>query len=374
MTPPPTLIGRLWRLPVLRSPWSMRLLFGLLLAVFLYLTFFPEKNRAVVTLTPSDPTQMGLSGALTQLGAINSVFGNQAAIEVALKVGRSQQVRDIVIKQNNLAQRLSISDPVRLHRWLEDEVEIRSLRGGIIQFELIHQDAALARGIIAAYASATQERLAQIARGQTEFKRDVLLKLVSDASARLGRAKGAYDTFRLANRTVLPEAAALDIGLQVPTLEGAIRAKSVEIATASQLYTSENIVMQQLLAERAALQRQLAQAKATSSSGDNIGTAVTQSRRGEQLSRELSIAQALYDNYLRYLEGTSVEDLTSTATVRVLEPPFVDTERQYNIRFAALTLAILLLWGVMEVYRWAPPVGERLGRRAVIEEREVHHA
>jgi capsule polysaccharide export protein KpsE/RkpR len=312
---------------------------------------------------------------LTQLGAINSVFGNQAAVEVALKVGRSQQVRDIVIKRNDLGRRLAISDPLRLHRWLKDNVEIRSLRGGIIQFELMNRDAALARGIIAAYAAATQERLAQITRGQTEFKRDVLLKLVNDASARLSTAKGAYDSFRLANRSATPEAATQDIRLQVPALEGAIRAKTIEIATASQLYTDENIVMQQLTAERAALQRQLAQVKATDPyGGASLGSAVVESRRGEQLQRELGIAQTLYDNYLRYLEGTSVEDLTSTATVRVLEPPFVDTERQYNIRFAALALAILMLWGAMEVYRWAPPVGERLGRGGLIREQEVHHA
>jgi hypothetical protein len=352
----------------------MRLLFGLLLAVFLYLTFFPEKHRAAVTLTPSDPTQMGLSGALTQLGAINSVFGNQAAVEVALKVGRSQQVRDLVIREKNLTRRLDISNPVRLHRWLEENVEIRSLRGGIIQFELMFKDPDLAREIVAAYSAATQERLAQIARGQTEFKRDVLLKLVSDASARLARTKGAYDRFRLANRSALPEAATLDIGEQVPALEGAIRNKSIEIATASQLYTEENIVMRQLMAERAALQRQLAQVKATGLNGNSLGSAVAESRRGEQLQRELTIAQTLYDNYLRYLEGTGVEDLTSNATVRVLEPAFVDTSRQYNIRFAALALAVLLLWMAMEVYRWAPPVGEQLGRGVVIREREVEHA
>lgn len=84
------------------------------------------------------------------------------------------------------------------------------------------------------------------------------------------------------------------------------------------------------------------------------------SRRGEQLLRDVQIAQSLYDNYMKFLEGTSVEDMTSTASVRVLEPPYIDTARQVNWTFLALALALSLLWAAIEFYRLRPAVGERV--------------
>ena len=72
------------------------------------------------------------------------------------------------------------------------------------------------------------------------------------------------------------------------------------------------------------------------------------------------IAQGLYDGYMRYLEGTSVEDLTSTATIRVLEPPFIDTKRQIDYRFASIALALALLLAAIEFYRLRPPVTDRV--------------
>jgi tyrosine-protein kinase Etk/Wzc len=250
---------------------------------------------------------------------------------------------------------------VQLHRWLEGHVTVRSLRGGIIQFESTLEDPDLARDIVEAYSVATRERLAQIARRQTEYKRDVLVRLVSDASARLARAKGAYDTFRLRNELVIPELALQNESAQIPMLEGAIRSKQIELQTARQFNTDQNIAVQQLLAQLSGLQQQLAAARATSpNSRNSLGSAVTASRRGEQLLRDVQIAQSLYDNYMKFLEGTSVEDMTSTASVRVLEPPYIDTARQVNWTFLALAMALGLLWIAIEFYRLRPAVGERI--------------
>jgi tyrosine-protein kinase Etk/Wzc len=368
MTPPRSIMSTIVRARLVSDNRTRRLLFLALIAVALLLAFFPERHRAAVTLTPADPQSLGLSGTLGQLGAINNVFGNQAAVEVALRVARSEQARALVIKRLKLGDRMHEQDAIKLHRWLEDEIEIRSLRGGIVLMEMQHGDARLARDIVAAFADATQTRLAEISRRQTAYKREVLVKLVDDASLQLSQAQARYDQFRLTNRTPSPRAAVEAVGFRLPQLEAEIKAKQVELAAARQLYTDDNIIVRQRSAELAALQRQLQSSRATNASDDStVGRAVASSSKLFKLERDLTIARALYDSYLRYLQGTAVEDLTSTANIRVLEPPFVDTERQIYLPAAAAALALLMLWLAIEFYRLRPAVGDRV----VVREQDV---
>lgn len=361
MTPPRSIMGSIVHAPLLRAAWPRRILFIILILVCLLLTFFPERYRAAVTLTPTDPASQGLSGALGQLGAINSVFGNQAAVEVALKVARSVSVRETAGQQLKLRERMHFGSDIAMYRWMEDAVTIRTLRGGIIQYEVFSKDAELARDIVGAYAAATQTRLSQISRRQTEYKRDVLVKLVGDASDRLGRARAAFNDFRLQNRYANPGFDISEIGKQIPMLQEQIKRKQVELNAARQFGTDENLQVKQILAQIGALQGQLNQAQATSPQQQNsVGKIVETSTQAEKLQRDLSIAQSLYDSYFRYLEGTSVEDLTSTASVRILEPPFIDTARQIDYRFAALALALAMLLVAIEFYRVRPPTGDRV--------------
>jgi capsule polysaccharide export protein KpsE/RkpR len=357
VTPPRSVIGSLAALSWLASFRVRAVLFGILIFAFVLLAAFPERYRAAVTVTPTDPQSLGLSGALGQLGALNSVFGNQAAVEVAVRVGQSFYVRNIVIDRANLQRRMGM-DRLALHRWLDRVVTVRSLRGGIVLIELQQRDAGLARDIVATYAAATQERLAQVSQSQTAYKRKVLMKLVSESATQLGKAQDAYDVFRMKNRNPSPLAGVLSVTDQIASLDGAIKAKQVALATARKLYTDQNNVVVQIKGEIEALRGELA--KVQGSQSPEKGTAagaIVQSSELFRLERELTIQRALYDSYLRFLQGTAVEDLTSTANVRVLEPPFVDTQRQFWWPAVAAALAIALLWGAIEFYRLRPPVG-----------------
>lgn len=364
MTPRHSLVGSLASLHLFERFAVRALLFGILTLLALGAAVFPERYRAATSLTPADPESLGLSGTLGQLGAFNNVFGNQAAVEVAMRVGKSVVVRDSVIDSLNLSKRMGASNRLTIHRKLENEVTIRSLRGGIISIEMSSSDPDLARDVVGAYASSTQARLAEVSRSQTAYKRDVLLKLVEDASERLAQAQSAYDNFRLKARYADPRASIVAVGVRTEMLESTVKKKEIELESARELFTDNNIIVKQLLAEISGLRAQLAEAKATNPAGkESVGRLVNQSSQLFKLERELAISKALYESYMRYLQGTAVEDMTSTANMRVLEKPYVDTARQYRMSALAAALALILLWGSIEFYRLRPPVGARLSSK-----------
>lgn len=361
MTPPRTLIGTLVHLRGLNRPLYRRSVFAVLIAIFVFLSFYPERYRAAVTLTPTDPTTLGFNPTQVQLGALNSVFGNQTAIEMALKVAGSVWVRDRVADQLKLEQKLGFGSRTQTHRWLKRNVDIRALRGGIIQVQLRLRDGVLAKDIVSAYEEATRQQLAQINRTQTAYKRDVLTRLLTDASDRLARAQGAFDTFRLGIRNPDPTVEATVASSRVTNLQQNIKNKEIELAAARQFYSDNHLAVRQLMAELGTLRAQLAQAEATTpAQSQGIGRAVRSSTEYRRLQRELTIAQSFYDTYIRLLEGTMVDDMTSTANIRVLEPAFVDTSRQLNYPALAVALALLLLLLAIEFYRLSPPVGDRV--------------
>lgn len=360
MRPPKTITGTLVRMRGLNRPAYRRAIFAVLIAIFVFLGFFPERHRAAVTLTPSDPTTLGFNPTQVQLGALNSVFGNQTAIEMALKVAGSVQVRDRVAETVKLEQKLGFDSRTEAHRWLKRNVDIRALRGGIIQIQMQLGDAVLAKQIVSAFEDATRQQLADINRRQTTYKRDVLIRLATDASDRLARAQGAFDTFRLGMRSPDPTIEAGVAGSRITTLQDSIKKKELELAAARQFYSDDNLAVRQLQAELSALRGQLAQAEATTpEQSAGLGRAVRTSTQFRRLQRELGIAQSLYDTYMRLLESTAIDDMTSTANIRVLEPAFIDTSRQLNYPALALALALLLILLAMEFYELRPPVGTR---------------
>lgn len=375
VTAPPSLFDAFVRAPVVRRPLWRRFIFAILLAVFVVLTLFPEKHRAAVTLTPTDPGSLGLATALTQLGAVQNVFGQQTAVEVSILIGRSEDVRTRVIEKLNLTDRLNMTQR-RAKRWLDDNVDLRALRGGIIEVEVTNEDADLAYDIVSAYSLAIREQLAAVSREQTAYKRTVLAELVTEASNRLAEAQARYDTFRLRTRYSSPEGSIRAIGDRVPELESMIIGKQTELNAAREFFTDDNLNVRQIRAEIDALQRQLNEARSLSPSDDNsVGRVVRESTEVDRLRRELDLSLSLYEGYKRVLEGTSVEELTSSANIRILENAYVDSDRQYNLVYGVLALATLLLALGIEFYSWRRPVGTVAVREElVVNEEGAQHA
>jgi tyrosine-protein kinase Etk/Wzc len=357
MTPRISMIGQFSQSRFGRDIRWRRAVFLVLIAICAALTFFPERYRAVVSLSPTDPNSLGLSSTLGQLGSVANVFGNQAALEVSLKIARSLYVRKLVAKRLDLDRKLGKTS-LQTDRWLERRVVIRSLRGGILQFELLHSDPDFALSVVNAYSDAVSKQLGIVARKQIETKRDILLDLVNRANDRLTRAQEAYDTFRLRTRYGDPLNAIEAIGDRIPLIEGEIRSKEIELAAAQQFVTNDNMRARRIVAEIGALREQLQVARSTSPlRPESVGRVVRESTQADRLSRELDISLGLYENYKRFLQGTSVEDMTSTANVRILEPPFIDSTRQINLLPLSIGLLLLLLALAVEFYALRPPLG-----------------
>lgn len=360
MTGTVSLTGRLARAPIFREPNKRRALILVLVAICGALTLFPERKRAAMSLTPEAPPSLTLTSGMSQLGALNNVFGNQSTVEVALKIASSPGVRNAVADKLQLDRRLGL-DRVHVLRWLDRKVEVRSMRGGIVQFEIKYGDGVLGSEIIGAYGEAVRSKLAAISRNQATFKRDVLVNIVADASERLQKAQAAYDDFRLQTRYGQPVSAITAIGERIPVLEQMIKSKLVELAAQRQFATDNNMRVRQILAELAALRAQLADAKSTApDKPDSVGQVVKESTRGERLRRDLLFAQVLHETYRRFLQSTAAEDMTSSINVRVLEPPYVDPARQYNYAPLAIGVLLLLLGIAIEFYTLRPPLEIRV--------------
>lgn len=331
---------------------------AIVIAVCLILSFFPQRYQAIVSLSPSDPKALGLGDAMSQLGSGTNVFGSQAALDLTVKIGKSLNVRQAVIKKLDLTTRLDDSE-LQVIRWLGSNVQIGTLRGGIIQIEMKNSDAALAQQIVAVYAEAIRDRLAVIARTQTTYKRQVLEDLVEQSSGRLARAQATYDAYRRNAGYSDPRKALTDVGERIPALEQSIFEKQRQLDAYRQFATRDNMQVRNVEAELAALRRQLTEAQAART-GDrgSINNVIVGGTEAARLKREVDISKDLYYSYQKFLQGTTVEDRTSDANMRILEPAYISPDRQINKVPFAVAILIFLLAMAIEFYRFRPPVGD----------------
>jgi uncharacterized protein involved in exopolysaccharide biosynthesis len=352
-----------------REPLRRR---GILVVAAIVLAFFcvwPRPYLARAQLMPDNSGgglasllgQTGGGGALASLGAL---IGGRQSIESDLTIARSLDVAADAASRMRQEGWLHAGPrnepgPDRDVAALRHKADIEVVRGGILQVTVVDHRADYAKALVAAYTQAIRSKLAALNVEIAEQKKAIAANQMAQATVNLARAQTELDRFRLANRLAEPQ---IELGSAisiVTSLEARLAAQEAELAILQKFATSENIEVQAARAQVEALKGQIAAAEATAN-GDP-GTSVGQMRpkisEYENLYRNEKYAEAEYEIFKRYLDTVTVEQLSAGTDMNVVEPPYLDPDRQFN-EHALAALFLLILVGVLaEFYIQRPPVG-----------------
>jgi len=363
MTPPPTIVAAVLNSPWFRDGVRRRIALAAICAILAALCFFPRHYLAKAQLLPQTPggglsaiLSGGANGGLLSLGAL---IGQRQSIEVELAVARSHTVAADVIDRLHLTQRAGFHDPRRALVKLEKKVSIEAARGSIILISVRDSDPRFAMELASAYSASVQERLANLNRLQTAAKRTVAEERLSDTTIRLQKAQIALERFREANKLAAPEAQLSAAVLELGALQARLQAKEVELGTLLRFATSENVQVVASRAEIANLQSQIAKALSQSGSPSAGGLGAMGARDAEyfNLYRDEQFAQILYEIYTRYLESTTIDEMSAGDNVDVIDQPYLEPAWQINIAPLGLLALALLLAVTSEFYLVRPPAG-----------------
>lgn len=340
--------------------WRRRAAFAVLLAILLVLSVFPRVYEASVKLAPQESNTAGLSAILSQLGGnYAALLGRSQPVEVDLAVARSFHVKRDVVRRLGIGDDKKPSEVREAILRLDDRVDVRAMRGNLMEISVRDRDPDQAIAVASAYADAMQQRLAELSREATTNKRKILNQRFADAQDRLTRAENAVNSFRRINQLASPETQLTLATQQLSTLQGQLQAKQVQLQTALQFGTPQSVQVQALQAELRALQGQVdaADRNVRTAGGLTAAGIAPKALYFERLNRELKFSQALYDSYARYLEGAAIEDMTADYGVMQIEPPFLAPELQFNLIPLALLVVVILFGLVSEFIVMRPPPG-----------------
>ena len=125
-----------------------------------------------------------------------------------------------------------------------------------------------------------------------------------------------------------------------------------DVSVVDDFATPDNFRVQTARAQVAALRGQIAaaQAAAKTNGGPSVGVITPKISEYENLYRDEKYAEAEYEIYKRYLDTTAVQTLSAGINLDVIEPPYVDPDRQFNVRPLGALILVLLAAVIAEVY------------------------
>lgn len=378
---PATDTGPVWLRPVFDARLR-RLGYVALALVLAVLCVFPRPFVARAKLLPQDLNSAGLGSVLSQLGGQLGTFasllgGNRPPNDLYLVIGRSDTVLTDVIN------RLHLVGPDRDFATLDDakvaitkKVDVRMLLGGVVEVQARSPDPEQAKQLTSTFIASISKYIGQIGRLTAQRKREVVAQRLNEARIRLRQAEGALDAFRRRNRIAGAEQQ-LGSELSLRTqLQARLQASLVELQTLQQVSGPENIRLQTLQQEIAALRAQIARAgdARIGSAGPNVGGLSELQTQYLNLYQDVLLQRALLEAYSRATEQTAVETLVteSSTFIQIVEQTHLDPDRKYNLSAVGALTTLLLLVLLTEWY--APATGLTLRRKVAGAEPGDHHA
>jgi capsule polysaccharide export protein KpsE/RkpR len=241
---------------------------------------------------------------------------------------------------------------------LARQVELQLLAGGVIEVKARNHDPRFARDLVVAYTAAVEKHLADLGEEQVEFKRSLVTDRWTKARASLDKAEYELAQYRLAHNLASPESTMGQNLSRRLGYESQLRAKEVQLQTLRSVAADGSFQIRQLRNEMEVLRRQIAELDdpAASDSPYRLSQIVVEYLK---LFRNQQYALSLVEGYRRFFETIAIQDVTTQANLQMVEHPFVDPARHFNLPAMGVLLALILLAAFTEWY--VPFTG--LGRR-----------
>lgn len=350
------------RAPFVRDPRLRRITVAVLAVVLAVLSVWPPLYVAKTEMVANDAggtlTSLLGGGGLTGSGILGSLLGGRQSIEVDLTVARSQAVLEGTAVRLRREGRLKQGDLATAAYGLRGKLDIAAIRGGVLLITVRDHDRDLAKAIVTDYVAALRERLSELNEEQTAQKRAVVDNRLGNASVALESAQAALDQFRAANRLAAPEAQLGPAISLVTGLQATEQAEKAELQAQSQFATADNMEIKAARARLAATESQLAAAQRNAkSNGPTLGGLTPQLTVYENLYRDERAAEVEYEIYKKYLDSLSVEQLSATINLDVLDAPYLEPGRHFNPGPLGALVLLLLAAVLAEFYIARPPVG-----------------
>ena len=378
MKRPNTIIEALAKAPWFLNQKIRRSALAAIALLLAGLSVWPRPYLASSMIAPDD-SAAGLTGLFSGGGGINlisSLLGGRGTIEANLLVGRSNSVFTAVsqrLKKQGYYTDISVE---RLNAKLRRKVKVEAQRGSILEISIEDYDPKLAKQIVENFVIVLRQRLTVLSRQQAAAKQTIASERMEEATRQYEEAKRVLDAYRASHNFTNPEVQqGVSQGSYVG-LQAELKASETTLRYLEKTLGPENIQLQNARDRVQVLAQQIANLETKPGSGSiqSLSKISPEVAKYKDLLRNEGFAQGRYDIYKRYLESLSVQEIAAPLNIAVLDPPFIDPQRQYNAIPLGL-LALLIVFGIFaEFYIASRPDLSRRDDRAGIDDDEGPNA
>lgn len=341
------------------SPWVARArlrrsVFAALALLLAILSIWPRPYEASALLAPDD-SAAGLTGLFSANGNVNlvsSLLGGRGTIEADMLVGRSDAVFTAVAKklhQQGRYRGMSVDD---LNARLRRKITVESERGSILQISIKDHDPDLARQIIDNFVVALRQRLTTLSRNQADAKRAIASQRMDEATRLYEQTHQILDDYRASHNFTTPEVQKSVSQAGYIGLQAQLQAAETTLRYLEKTVGPDNFRLQTARDQITVLERQIANLETKPGAGNiqSLAKVSPEVAKYRDLLRNEGFARGRYDIYKKYLESLTVQEVAAPLNMAVIDPPFIDPRRHFNIIPVGLLVLVLAFAVFVEIY------------------------